>query len=124
MTDWANIELHFANSGHDPTFQDMCDNAISYDFCFCVLPSKLVKAKGNCVAIISPIAYFEKFKHIPSCPIYIDDILPLLEASLDVENEWFSYHPIHTIRDMLIRLGYVESKELETFFLDIYGNMK
>jgi hypothetical protein len=120
MQDWAHVEVHYNNVDKDGTYYDMCANAIPWEFCFCVLPSELVKAKGKCVVILSPIAYFQKFKHIPNCPIFIDDILPNLTPSLDIENEWYSSQSIDDVRHTMTRLGFVESKELEGFFLDIY----
>lgn len=124
MNYWENIETYYATSDKDSAYKEMCEDALPWEFYYCVLPSSLVKAKGQCVVILTPIAYWNKFGHIPNCPIFIDDILPNLTPSLDIENEWYSTQSMEVVKETMNRLGYVESKDVETFFIDIYKGVK
>ena len=123
MNYWENIETYYSIADKDSAYRQMCEDALPWEFYYCVLPSSLVKAKGQCVVIITPIVYWNKFGHIPNCPIFVDDILPNLTPSLDIENEWYSLQSIDDVRHTMTRLGFAESKELEAFFLDIYGSI-
>jgi|SRR5271165_3947945 len=124
MNYWENIETHYANVDKDGVYSGMCQEALPWEFYYCILPSSLVKARGECVVVLTPIAYWNRFKHIPNCPIFIDDILPSLTPSLDIENEWYSFQSMEKVRETMNRLGFVESKDVETFFLDIYESIE
>ncbi len=124
MNYWENVESYYATADKDSAYKEMCEDALPYEFFYCVLSSSLVKAKGQCVVILTPIAYWNKFGHIPNCPLFIDDILPNLTPSLDIENEWYSTQSMEVVKETMNRLGYVESKEIEAFFTNIYESVR
>jgi hypothetical protein len=123
MNDWQHVEIHYANQNMDGTYGQMCINALPWEFVFCVLPSMLLGSRGKSSVILSPAAYFQSFGHLPNCPIFVDEILPNLHASLDIENEFWSDMDVEETRAMMLRLGYVESKELEDFMVGIYREL-
>ena len=118
MNDWTNVELHYANALQSLVFGEMCENALPWEFYYCVVPSHVVGARGTSAIIVVPIAFFDTFGQLPFCPIYIDDILPNLYPSLDLEHEWHSHLSVEDARAMMHRLGFIESAELQNFIVD------
>lgn len=123
MNDWRHVEIHYANSSESHVFENMCANALPWEFCFCVLPSALFHSQGQSSVFLAPIAFFNQFGHLPYCPIFIDDILPNLHPSVHLDNEFWADTPVNETRATLKRLGYIESMELEDFMIGVYRQL-